>query len=71
MTTNEMMQVIWDKGCDLKITSTEVRVFKTEYMEYLDLDTYNNIVSIEHKGAVLETIDVVLKKATDLLGAAV
>ena len=71
MTTNEMMQVIWDKGCDIKITSTDVRVFKTEYMEYLDLDTYNNIVSIEQKGAVLETIDVVLKKATDLLGAAV
>ena len=71
MTTNEMMQVIWDKGCDIKITSTDVRVFKTEYMEYLDLDTYNNIVSIEYKGAVLETIDVVLKKATDLLGVAV
>ena len=44
MTTNEMLKAIWDKGYELKVTSTEIRVFKTEYCEYLDLDTYNSIV---------------------------
>ena len=69
MTTNEMLKTIWDKGYELKVTSTEIRVFKTEFCEYLDLDTYNSIVVEQHKGNVTESIDSVLKRSLAIIGA--
>ncbi len=71
MTVNEIdksFTYIWEKGYEVKVTSTEVRVFKTEYCEFLDLDQYNTIVRIPHSGNVMNALEQALGSALQLLG---
>lgn len=71
MTTEEIdksFASIWDKGYEVKVTSTEVRVFKTEYCEFLDLDQYNTLVRIPHSGNVMNALELALSNALQLLG---
>lgn len=70
MTTNEInsaFESIWNRGYEVKITSDEIRVFKSEYCEFLDLDIYNSIVSVKHCGDIVGTLETVLTKSLNLL----
>ena len=64
---NAAFESIWNKGYQVKITSDEIRVFSTEYCEFLDLDTYNSIVCVKHCGDVLGTLEKVLTQSLGLL----
>ncbi|BEH88470.1 hypothetical protein [Klebsiella phage phiKp_21] len=66
---NEKLALIWKSGYDFKVTPKELRVFRTEYCEYLDLDQYNTIVRIEHNGDVEGHISEVLDKAISIIEA--
>lgn len=64
---NKSFTSIWEKGYEVKVTSTEVRVFKSEYCEFLDLDKYNTISRIPHTGDVVNALEQALSKALQLL----
>lgn len=66
---NEQLAFIWKYGYDVKITNKVVRVYSTEYLEYLDLDQYNTIVQIEHNGDVQSAFNNALVNAVELLKA--